>query len=245
MSEEKSSVNPGSTTPQISTTDAELDAMYSTDTKTVDDKTTKTQVVTDDKKTDTETKDDKTVGGYANDSDKEKSGYTESETSKDTKDDKASADSKEALKVDFDKTGHSEQAVKMIEGFAEANKLSKEQVAGFAGFIKSIQDAQIKAQEKAENDAKAAFKADFDTLKNDKDFGGENLDTSFKQVSQMLDLMPEVKKYLTDTKSRLQPQIMLGLKRLHGKLFGQEGTIVHGGANKTAATKEPWEEFYD
>ena len=83
-----------------------------------------------------------------------------------------------------------------------------------------------------------------EVLRNDKDFGGENLDSSFKQVSQVLDLMPEVKKHLTDTKSRLQPQIMLGLKRLHGKLFGQEGTIVQGGANKTATTNEPWNEFY-
>ena len=56
--------------------------------------------------------------------------------------------------------------------------------------------------------------------------------------------MPEVKKYLTDTGSRLQPQIMFGLNRLHSKLFGQEGTIVQGGASKTDAAKEPHEEFY-
>lgn len=244
-----SSVGTGNS-PQLSTTDAELDAMYgSAEAKskpafTPPTGVAETKVVTDAKTTETTPKDE-TVGGYKDESAKEVTGYKESEAKSDTESKATDADSKEALKVEFDKTGYSEQAVKMIEGFAETNKLSKEQVAGFAGFVKSIQDAQAQAQVKAQEAAQAAANKDFQTLKEDKEFGGENLDTSFKQVGQVLDLMPEVKKYLTDTGSRLQPQVMMGLKRIHGKLFGQEGTIVQGGANKTAATKDPWDEFYD
>lgn len=240
-----SSVGVGNS-PQLSTTDAELNAMYSDEGDKVPPATTTgdEKVVTDDKAKPAQT-DDKKVGGYEDDSAKAAAGYSEQTPNKDAKDDKAAADSKETPKIEFDKTGHSEEAVKMIEGFAEANKLSKEQVEGFAGFIKSIQEAQSQAKVQAEQDARAAAKADFDTLKADKDFGGENLDKSFKNVSQVLDLMPEVKKYLTDTGSRLQPQIMFGLNRLHSKLFGQEGTIVQGGANRTAATLEPWNDFYN
>jgi hypothetical protein len=233
------SVTAGSNTPAIGTTDSELNAMYGEDKAAPSVKETEVKVSADDKKSK-----DETVGGYKDESAKEAAGYKESEAKPDTKDNKADADSKEAFKVEFDKTGYSEQAVKMIEGFAEANKLTKEQVSGFAGFVKSIQDAQAQAKTQAEANAKAAATKDFQTLKEDKDFGGENLDTSFKQVGQVLDLMPEVKKYLTETGSRLQPQVMMGLKRLHGKLFGQDGTIVQGGANKSASTSEPWNEFY-
>lgn len=131
----------------------------------------------------------------------------------------------------FDESGLSKDQIIGIKNFVAANKLSKEATQEYVALAKGFK-AQQEAYEKdraakIEQNAQKMKSDWFNELKQDKEFGGQNFDTSLKKVDVVLDrFFPNTKKDLTTKKGMLPPSIMRDLQSLHKALLGSEGTLV-------------------
>lgn len=165
-----------------------------------------------------------------------------------TEDKPAEGKPAEKKEFKFTREGHSEKAIELINSFAEAHNLTDAQAEGFATYLKDMEAASGKAKELAAADAKKAqyaqMQKDFQTLKNDKDFGTD-IEKSFMEANKVLDLMPEFKKVLTESGKHMEPNLALGLKKLYKSLYAQDGTLVQGGTSGTVDTRPDWDKIYD
>lgn len=147
----------------------------------------------------------------------------------------------------FNKEGHDEKSIKLIETYAKAHDLNEKQVEGFANFIKGLKDSaesqKSKSAEEAKREQHLQMQKDFKMLKEHPEFGKE-LEKSFMEANKVLDLMPDFKKQLTASGKHVDPVLMLGLKGLYSKLYGQDGTIVQGGKPDADDGLPIWDKIY-
>lgn len=150
-------------------------------------------------------------------------------------------------KFKFDREGHDDKSASLVEKFAELHGLSEKQVEGFAGFIKNMKQnaeaAKTAAAEASKKESFANMQKDLATLKAHPEFG-KNLEQSFMESNKVLDLMPDVKKMLTEGGKHIDARIMIGLKGLYSKLYGQDGTLVQGGKPEQESNLPVWDQIY-
>lgn len=145
--------------------------------------------------------------------------------------------------VKFDETGLTPEAVKEVKDFATANKLSKEAAEQYAKVIKQqatlIEDYKANEQKQIA-EAREKQRSDwYNSLKSDKDFGGDLFQTNLKRVDTILEkFMPETKNMLTSRKAMLPPEVMKDLHKMHQVLLGSETTIVNANSNANAALSD-------
>lgn len=177
---------------------------------------------------------DKTAAGYKETENQAAAGYKEHKEP-------------EKKEYKFDKEGHDEGSLSLVESYAEANELSEKQVEGFANFIKSLKSKSDEARNQSAEALKAQqfnkMQADYKSLKEDPDFG-KDIEVSFMQMGKVLDLMPDLKKQLTVDGKHIDPVVARSLKSLYGKLYGQDGVIVQGGTSGSEDTRPDHDKIY-
>lgn len=175
--------------------------------------------------------------GYKDTSNQDAAGYSEHKP----------AEPAPKTEFKFNKEGHDEKTIGLVESYAEVHGLNEKQVQGFADFVKNLktqsETAKIKAAETAKRESHEAMQRDFKTLKDHPEFG-KDLEKSFMEVNQVLDLIPDVKKMLTADGKRVDPVLAIGLKSLHSKLYGQDGLIVQGGKTDPQSNLPVWDQIY-
>lgn len=174
--------------------------------------------------------------GYKDDANSNAAGYKEHV---DPKDDK--------VEIKFNREGHDEKSINLVETYAKAHGLNEKQTEGFAEFIKGLKTSseaqKAKAAETAKAEQHAQMQKDYKLLKEHPEFG-KDLEKSFMEANKVLDLMPDLKKQLTGSGKHVDPVLMLGLKGLYSKLYGQDGTIVQGGKPEADDGLPIWDKIY-
>lgn len=123
-----------------------------------------------------------------------------------------------------------------IKEFAKKNTLTVAQVKAFADVrkieLKNDQAALAKAQEDAKNQT-LRIRASWDKeLRDDPDFGRDNLEKNLGNAERVLeDFMPQTKKILTERGGMLPPYVMRDLAKMAEKLYSGNEKLVQGEAS--------------
>lgn len=175
----------------------------------------------------------KSATGYEAPKPGEASGYQEGDKVTPPVDDKKPAqESAKEGEIVFDKTGLSDDAVKLVTDFATANKLTKEATEALAKIAKdqtkaadTIRNEMIEKAKQAQEQQKVDWQK---KIREDKVFS-ENLEANLKRVDTVLERQfPNVKKVLTETKGMVSPEFMKDLLNLHNVLYGSDSSFTPG-----------------
>jgi hypothetical protein len=117
--------------------------------------------------------------------------------------------------------------VTSLTEFVKKHDLSKEVadalVADRKAEVKRIVDSVASQETDKKAEAQRVRKANYEELKADADFGGENFKFNVGQVEKVLtDFMPGLKNKLTDSGAMLPPYVMKDLGKLAKHLYGNE-----------------------
>lgn len=156
--------------------------------------------------------------------DKKLTGYTEEEESEEP----AKEEESEEEVVDFTdslKELPEGYDAKEIEQFAKDNKMSKEQVEAYVKLTQGKEKAFAEAREAQIKETRAGWMKE---LKEDASFGGENFDKNVHRATQVLNLMPNTKKVLTERGGMLPPSTMRDLVELY-HLINPSNSFEQGG----------------
>lgn len=143
----------------------------------------------------------------------------------------------------FDEGGMTKEQIDAVKNFAATNKLTKEALTEYVTLSKVAKNnfeiykaEQVKAFQEAQTKQRGEW---YNSLKTDKDFGGELFETNLKRVDTVLEkFFPNMKNMLTKAAGVLPPEVMKDLHSLHKVLLGQEGTLVNPAANPDAGLNE-------
>lgn len=143
----------------------------------------------------------------------------------------------------FDESGMTKEQIDAVKNFAAANKLSKEALNEYVTLSKvaknnfeSFKAEQVKAAQAAQAKQRGEW---YNSLKTDKDFGGEHFESNLKRVDTVLEkFFPNTKNMLTKAKGMLPPDVMKDMQTLHKLLLGQEGSLVNPGAQTDAGLSD-------
>lgn len=143
----------------------------------------------------------------------------------------------------FDESGMTKEQIDAVKNFAAANKLTKEALNEYVTLSKAAKNnfEGFKAEQmKAAQEAQAKQRSEwYNSLKTDKDFGGEHFETNLKRVDTVLEkFFPNTKNMLTKAKGMLPPDVMKDMQSIHKLLLGQEGSLVNPGAQTDAGLNE-------
>lgn len=141
----------------------------------------------------------------------------------------------ELSKEDIDKALGDLYDKEVISDFAVKHKLSKVQLEAYIE-LRTAEDAKFT---KLGKDRVQQVKVDnWNELKNDADFGGENFDKNLDSVEKLMDTyLVNTKKLLTDKGGMLPPYMMKDLLVLH-KTLNPTTSLVLGDASKPVEKKE-------
>lgn len=143
----------------------------------------------------------------------------------------------------FDESGMTKEQIEAVKNFAAANKLSKEALNEYVTLSKAakanfetFKAEQMKAAQAAQAKQRTEW---YNSLKTDKDFGGEHFETNLKRVDTVLEkFFPNTKNMLTKAKGMLPPDVMKDMHAIHKLLLGQEGSLVNPTAPSDAGMNE-------
>lgn len=143
----------------------------------------------------------------------------------------------------FDESGMTKEQIDAVKNFAAANKLTKEAVNEYVtlskaakGNFESFKAEQMKAAQAAQAKQRSEW---YNSLKTDKDFGGEHFETNLKRVDTVLEkFFPNTKNMLTKAKGMLPPDVMKDMHSIHKLLLGQQGSLVNPTAPSDAGLSE-------
>lgn len=143
----------------------------------------------------------------------------------------------------FDESGMTKEQIDAVKNFAAANKLSKEALNEYVTLSKAAKNnvEMFEAQRlKVMEEAKVKMRSEwYNSLKTDKDFGGEHFETNLKRVDTVLEkFFPNTKNMLTKAKGMLPPDVMKDFQSLHKLLLGQQGSLVNPSASADAGMSE-------
>lgn len=143
----------------------------------------------------------------------------------------------------FDESGMTKEQIEAVKNFAAANKLTKEAVNEYVtlskaakGNFETFKAEQMKAAQAAQAKQRSEW---YNSLKTDKDFGGEHFETNLKRVDTVLEkFFPNTKNMLTKAKGMLPPDVMKDMHSIHKLLLGQQGSLVNPTAPSDAGLSE-------
>lgn len=143
----------------------------------------------------------------------------------------------------FDEAGMTKEQIDAVKNFAAANKLTKEALNEYVTLSKAAKNnvevfkaEQMKAAQAAQAKQRSEW---YNSLKTDKDFGGEHFETNLKRVDTVLEkFFPNTKNMLTKAKGMLPPDVMKDMQSIHKLLLGQEGSLVNPGAQTDAGLND-------
>lgn len=143
----------------------------------------------------------------------------------------------------FDESGMTKEQIEAVKNFAAANKLTKEALNEYVTLSKAAKNnvEMFEAQRlKVMEEAKVKMRSEwYNSLKTDKDFGGEHFETNLKRVDTVLEkFFPNTKNMLTKAKGMLPPDVMKDMHAIHKLLLGQEGSLVNPTAPSDAGMSE-------
>lgn len=145
-------------------------------------------------------------------------GYTKTDDKGDAKDAAVTEDKP----LELEAKGLSEEQLSVVQEFAKAQKLTKEQAQGLVDKIKS--DADVTAAKQAEmKQAEAQVYSKWEKeLKEDAEFGGQNFAQNVHNVNKLIrEEIPALKNLLTTSGKRLPPSVMKDLNNVARKLYGE------------------------
>lgn len=137
-----------------------------------------------------------------------------------------------------------------LKAYIKENKLSKAEAEAIAKYELSLKSAVEQEDQKYQETLKENEAKRRDTwvkeLRDDKTFGGGDFKKGVERAEKVLDLLPNVKKRLTETKAMLPPWIMRDLDSLHDTLFSNNSSYGDGGPRKddTQVERHP-SDFYN